>query len=331
MDHPLRLAVPGGPRRRPAVKIWRRLTAGLLLSAVAAPAAFAAGAAEKKGCRIGLAMHFMRDDYAVGCVEAVNAVAAGHPGSKVIATDANADPAKQLSDIENLIARGVDAIIVVPFDEKAILPAIRAANRKGVPVVAITFIPNAEVATTVAASGDYENGRATGEFLAKKMGGRGKLAVIDLGFSLWRIEQRLQGFLDAIRGTAIEIVARQSGTDQAAVQNKVAAILAAHPDLDAVWCAFSNQIVAASDALRDANRRHVLLSGIDADKAIIKRIKEGWITGTAAQFPREHGRLAAEAVFEILAGRAVDRTYNVPVGVVTAENADEMSRKIWDK
>jgi ribose transport system substrate-binding protein len=233
--------------------------------------------------------------------------------------------------MENLIAQGVDAIIVVPFDEKAILPAIETANKKNIPVIAITYIPNAKVATTVAASGDYENGKATAELLIKKMGGKGKLAVIDLGFSLWRIDQRIEGFMDAIRKTDIEIVAKASGADQADIQNKVAGILAAHPDLNAIWATFSNQIVAASDALRAANRKDVLLSGIDADKAIIERIKEGWITGTAAQFPKEHGRLAAEAAFAVLQGKKVAEKYDVPVGIVTAENADEMSVKIWGK
>ena len=306
------------------------LAVGLLLTFTAATL-FAGGGAEKKGYKIGLSMHFMRDDYALNCVEAVKAVAAKFPGSTVIATDANANPPKQLADMENLIAQGVDAIIVVPFDEKAILPAIETANKKNIPVIAITYIPNAKVATTVAASGDYENGKATGELLIKKMGGKGKLAVIDLGFSLWRIDQRIEGFMDAIKGTNIEIVARQSGADQADIQNKVAGILAAHPDLNAVWATFSNQIVAASDALRAANRKDVLLSGIDADKAIIERIKEGWITGTAAQFPKEHGRLAAEAAFAVLQGKKVAEKYDVPVGIVTAENADEMNAKIWGK
>lgn len=316
------------------MKSRRVLTARLLCIAlvllVAGGAAFASGGKEKS-YTIGLAMHFMRDDYAINCVDAVKAVAAKYPGSRVVITDANADPPKQLSDMENLIAQNVDAIIVIPFDEKAILPAIDMANKKNIPVIAITYIPNAKVLTTVAASGDYANGKATGELLVKKMGGKGKLAIIDLGFSLWRIDQRIQGFEDAIKGTEIKVVARQSGTDQAKIQDIVSGILTANPDLNAVWATFSNQIVAASDALRTANRKDIFLSGIDADKAIIARIKEGWITGTAAQFPKEHGRLAAEAAFAALQGKSVKETYDVPVGVVTAENADEMSVKIWGK
>jgi len=289
------------------------------------------GTAFGKSYKIGLSMHFMRDDYAINCVNAVKAVAAKYPGSKVITTDANADPSKQLADMENLVVQNVDAIIIVPFDEKAVLPAIEKANQKGIPIVAITYIPDAKVLTTVAATGDYANGKASGELLVKTMGGKGDLAMIDLDFSLWRIDERVRGFKDAIAGTDIKIVARHSGVDQAKIQDAVAGILTAHPDLKGIWCTFSNQIIGASDALRVANRKDVALSGIDADKAIIERIKEGWITGTAAQFPKDHGRLAAEAVFNHFEGKAVQPTYDVPVGMVTPQNVEEMDKKIWGK
>lgn len=278
---------------------------------------------------IGLSMHFMRDDYAVKLVDTVKAVVAQHPESSVVVTDANATPQKQLADIENLVVQGVDAIIVIPIDEKAILPAISMANDRNIPIVAITTIPNAKVLTTIAASGDYANGKASGELLVRATGGKGKLAMIGIPYSLWRIDERERGFMDAIENTDLEIVVKQSGLDQAKVQDTVAGILVAHPDLDGIWCTFSNQLVGAADALRSANRKDIALTGIDADKAIIERIRNGWITGTAAQFPEQQGRMAAQAVFDHLAGKSVPVAYEVPVGLVTIDNVDEMNRKIW--
>ena len=83
-------------------------------------------------------MHFMRDDYAVKLAETIEAVIGQYPESSVVITDANGTPPKQLADMENLVVQGVDAIIVIPIDEKAILPAIKKANDKNIPVVAIT-------------------------------------------------------------------------------------------------------------------------------------------------------------------------------------------------
>lgn len=278
---------------------------------------------------IGVSMHFMRDDYAVKVVDTIKAVAKSHPRSRVIVTDANASAAKQLADMENLVAQEVDAIIVVPIDEKAVQPGISAANARGIAVIAITHIPGAEVLTTIAADGDYANGRASGEMLRERLGGTGKIAVVSVPYKLWRIDERVRGLEDAIAGSAIEVVARQASDDQARVQDLVSGILIAHPDLEGIWCTFSNQIVGAADALRSADRKDIVLTGIDADQAIIARIRQGWVTGTAAQFPAEHGRLAAEAAFAHLAGEPVRSTYEVPVGLVTADNADEMGARIW--
>jgi ribose transport system substrate-binding protein len=287
------------------------------------------GCTSEQSQTIGLSMHFMRDDYAVKLVDTIESVVNRHPGTRLVVTDANGTPQKQLADIENLVVQGVDAIIVVPIDEKAILPAIRKANSEDIPVIAITTIPDATVLTTVAATGDYANGMASGKLLVEATGGQGKLAMIGIPYSLWRIDQREKGFLDAIEGTNLEIVARQSGLDQAKVQDTVAGILVAHPDLDGIWCTFSNQVVGAADALRSAGRKDIVLTGIDADKAIIERIRSGWITGTAAQFPERQGRLAAQAVLDHLAGKKVATSYEVPTGVVTPANVDEMEKTIW--
>ena len=153
--------------------------------------------------------------------------------------------------------------------------------------------------------------------------------MIGIPYSLWRIDQREKGFLESIEGTNLEVVVRQSGLDQAKIQDTVAGILVAHPDLVGLWCTFSNQIVGAADALRSADRRDIALTGIDADKAIIERIRDGWVTGTAAQFPEQQGLLAAQAVLDHLAGKPVAASYEVPTGLVTPANVDEMERTIW--
>jgi ribose transport system substrate-binding protein len=291
----------------------------------------AAPAQAEEPFTIGLSMHFMRDDYAVCVVGAAEAVAEKY-GGKIVATDANADPQKQLADVENLVAQNVDALIVVPFDEKAILPALEKADEKGIPIIAITTIPNADyIVSTVGGDGDYQNGKATGEFLVEQLGGEGKIAVIDLGFSLWRIDERIRGFEDAIKDTDIEVVAQQSGVAQDEVQNIVQNILVANPDLDGVWATFSNQIVGASDALQAADKPDVVLTGIDADKAIMARINEGWVTGSAAQFPEVHGTLATEAAFQYLMGEEVEKELEVPVMMVTKDNLVDAYYDLWDK
>lgn len=279
---------------------------------------------------IGVSMHFLRDDYASTLVQSIRAAAAAHPGTRVIVADANNSAAKQLTDIENLVVQKVSAIIIVPIDEKATLSGLRKANAANIPVIAVTQIPSAKVAATVGARGDYENGKASGAFLRRTLNGKGKIAVIDMPYSLWRIDERERGLKDALAGSGITIAVREAATDQVAAQDKVASILIAHPDLAGIWCTFSNQLVGAADALRQARRTNVVLSGIDADRAVIERIRKGWIAGTAAQFPKVHGTLAAQTALQILAGQAPPKDIEAPVAIVTKANADEMQRRIWE-
>jgi ribose transport system substrate-binding protein len=304
-----------------------RRAAPALLTIVLASAVQTASADSWK---IGLSMHFMRDDYAVKLAATVEATAAAErAGTDVLVADANADAAKQLADIENLVVQGVDALIIVPIDEKAVLPGIRRANSAGIPVIAVTRIPGAQVLTTIAPNGDYANGKASGDLLREKTGGRGKIALIGIPYNLWRIDERERGFHDAIEGSDLVVVTRQSGLDQAKIQDLVAGVLVANPDLAGIWCTFSNQVVGAADALRMANRHDVVLTGIDADRAIIERIRSGWVTGTAAQFPAVQGRLAAEAALRHLQGEPVAEAYDVPIALVTADNAAQMADEIW--
>ena len=308
--------------------VWT-LAALTLLGLFAARAMGAENLSSGQNITVGLSMHFMRDDYAIRLAETVETTIAEYRGSETIVTDANADPAKQLADMENLVVRGVSAIIVVPIDEKAILPAIRKATEANIPVVAITKIPGAEVLATVGATGDYANGKASGELLVQATGGHGKIAMIGIPYSLWRIDERERGFYEAIEDSDLELVARQSGLDQARVQDLVAGILVAHPDLVGIWCTFSNQVVGAADALRAAGRGDIALTGIDADQAIMERIRSGWVTGTAAQFPAVQGELAAQAVIDHFEGGEVKADFEVPVLLVTADNLEEAQQRIW--
>lgn len=276
---------------------------------------------------IGLSMHFMRDDYAIAFRDAFRKVCQ-EEGVSVVVTDGAAKASKQLADLESLLARKVDVLVIIPWDEKAVLRPISRANQLGIPVVAVTQIPGAKVSATVD-GGDRANGRAAGKLLVEKLGGKGKVALLDIPVSMWRIQERVEGFREALAGTDIEIVVHQKvDTDEKAMR-AVADILSAHPDLGAIFATFSNQILGAAAALRNAGRKDVVLTGIDADRAIIKMIRAGWVTGTAAQFPRDQGIKAAQASVALLKGEPVKELYSVPTQTVDYNNAPQMQEVIW--
>jgi len=277
--------------------------------------------------KIGLSMHFMRDDYAIAFRDAFEKVCKD-AGVPVVVTDGAAKASKQLADIESLLAQKVDVLVIIPWDEKAVLRPIARANEMKIPVVAVTHIPGAKVNATVD-GGDQANGRAAGKLLVEKLGGTGKVALLDIPVSMWRIQERVEGFQEALKGTNIQIVVHQKvDTDEKAMRT-VEDILAAHPDLRGIFATFSNQILGAASALKAHGKREVVLTGIDADRAIIKMIRAGWVTGTAAQFPRDQGTKAAKAAVALSRGESVQELYSVPTQIVDYNNAREMQEVIW--
>ena len=277
--------------------------------------------------KIGLSMHFMRDDYAIAFRDAFQKVCK-QEGIPVIVTDGAANASKQLADLESLLTQKVDVLVIIPWDEKAVLRPIARANGMEIPVVAVTNIPGAKVNATVD-GGDRANGRAAGKLLVEKLGARGKIALLDIPVSMWRIQERVDGLREALNETDIQIVVHQKvDTDEKAMR-AVADILAAHPDLGGIFATFSNQILGTAAALRSVGRKDVVLTGIDADRAIIKMIRAGWVTGTAAQFPRDQGTKAAQAAVALVRGKPVKELYSVPTKIVDYDNAPRMQEVIW--
>ncbi|GEM_PF-1928550 len=277
--------------------------------------------------KIGLSMHFMRDDYAIAFRDAFQKVCTQEEVPVVI-TDGAAKASKQLADLENLLAQKVDVLVIIPWDEKAVLRPIARANAVNIPVVAVTHIPDATVNATVD-GGDRANGKAAGTLLAERLAGKGKVVLLDIPVAMWRIQERVKGFKEALKDTDIEIVVHQKvDTDEKAMR-AIEDALTAHPDLRGIFATFSNQILGAAAALKARGKKDVVLTGIDADRAIIQMIRAGWVTGTAAQFPRDQGTKAAQAAVALLRGESVKALYPVPTQIVDYDNAKEMQERIW--
>ena len=162
----------------------------------------------------------------------------------VQAAEREVDVEKQMQIIENLIQTKVAALCVTPSGSREIVPAIEKANRAGIPVVIVdTRVDpkamsesNAKIASFIG-SDNYEGGKLAGEFIAKKLGGKGKVAVLEGIPGHETGDSRLKGFREALKATPeIEIVASQTANwerDQGF--NVFQNILQSHPDMQAVF------------------------------------------------------------------------------------------------
>jgi ABC-type sugar transport system substrate-binding protein len=294
-----------------------------------APAAKKPAGKTAADIRIGFSVRSRQDSYGVACSESFRS-ACDAAGLICEILDANGDPSRQGSDIESFIAEGYDAIAISPVDESALTDVCAKANEAGIPLVSVTAMPDAVVAVTVNA-GDHEFSEKAGTVLAGIMGGEGKVALLlDAPTGLWRTQQRLQAFKDVIAVTNIEIAAEEkAGTvDEAAVAAET--LMAAHPDLTAIWGTGSGALRGAAQAAKTAGVTNLVIGGgADCDTAVLQLMKEGFIQAAAAQFPHDHGKILAEAAIAMALDEDFPAVAYAPYKVYTADQYALASMEVW--
>jgi ribose transport system substrate-binding protein len=256
----------------------------------------------------------------------------------VQAAEREVDVEKQMQIIENLIQAKVAALCVTPSGSREIVPAIEKANRASIPVVIVDtrVDPKAmsesqgKIATFIG-SDNYEGGKLAGEFLAKRLGGKGKVAVLEGIPGHETGDSRLKGFREAIRAMpGIEIVASQTANwerDQGF--NVFQNILQSHPDVQAVFACSDLMALGAVEAIAAAKKTgQIAVVGFDALTEAREAVRRGTMDGTVAQFPADMGALAIENAYRVIKGEQVKEEFVVPIKLITKEtlNASEENK-----
>jgi ribose transport system substrate-binding protein len=255
----------------------------------------------------------------------------------VQAPEREIDVEKQMQIVENLIQRRVDALIVVPSGSREIVPAIVKANRANIPVViADTRVDTAALrqgggeTRTFIGSDNLEGGRIAGEFVAERLGGSGRVAVIEGIPGHETGDSRLRGFREAVaRHPGIQIVSSQTANwerDQAF--NVMQNILQSHPELQAVFAANDVMALGAVEAIAAAGRTgKVVVVGFDAQKDATDAIGADRMDATIAQHPAEMGKLAVENAFKLLRGESIPADIPVRIELISKEKLPAASRR----
>jgi len=249
----------------------------------------------------------------------------------VQAAERELDVEKQMQIIENLIQTKVAALCITPSGSREIVPAIEKANRASIPVVIVDTRVDPKVMSestakisTFIGSDNYEGGKIAGEFLAKHLGGKGKVAVLEGIPGHETGDSRLRGFRDALKATpGIEIVASQTANwerDQGF--NVFQNILQSHPDLQAVFACSDLMALGAVEAIAAAKKTgQISVVGFDALDEARKAVLNGTMLATVAQFPAKMGSMAVENAYNVLKGQQVKTEIVVPIQLITKENA----------
>lgn len=232
------------------------------------------------------------------------------------------DLGQQVNLVEQMVARGVDAIVIAPADSRALVPALKRAREAGVLVVNIDnrldadTLANAQLSVPFVGPDNREGARKVGEVLAKELQPGAKVAIIEGVTTAFNGQQRRLGFEDAMKNAGMEIVSLQSGDWEMAKANTVAsALLTRYPDLDAILCANDSMALGAVAAATSAGRDEVKIVGFDNISAVRPLLEEGRIVATADQHADQLAVYGIETALQILSGEVppADRTTEVDV------------------
>ena len=232
---------------------------------------------------------------------------------KLISVDAQDDPAKQASGIEDLIQKKVDVILVNPTDSAAVTPAIESANNANIPVITVDRSAEGGKVVSHVASDNVAGGQMAAEFLLEKISKKGKIVELEGIPGSSAARDRGKGFHNVIdKATDVKVVAKQPADfDRAKGLSVMENILQGNKDIVGVFAHNDEMALGALKAIEAAGLKNIVVVGFDATDDAVKAVKDGQMAGTIAQKPADIGKTAIETALKVAKGEKVDQ--NIPV------------------
>ena len=296
-----------------------RISISLAVAAVLAigPVASSAGAAGRP--TVGLAISTLNNPFFVDLRDGAQAAAA-KAGIALVVLDAQNDPARQASSVEDLIAKKVGAVIINPTDSDAIVPTVKKLNAAKIPVITVDRAANGGTVAAHIASDNVAGGRMAAAYVARRLQGKGNVVMLEGIAGSSAARDRGKGFREGLQKfPGIKIVASQTADfDRSKGLTVMENILQAQKKINAVFAQNDEMALGAVQAIEGAKRQQAMfVVGFDAIADALKAVNEGRIAATIAQQPKVMGRLAVEAAASRLKGGKVAKFTPVPLRLVT--------------
>jgi len=291
----------------------------LSLSFIAAPAAHAAP------LKIGMTFQELNNPYFVTMQKALNEAAAS-TGATVVVTDAHHDVSKQVSDVEDMLQKKIDILLVNPTDSTGIQSAVTSAKKAGVVVVAVDANANGPVDSFVG-SKNFDAGQMACEYLAKSIGGSGEVAILD-GIPVVPILERVRGCKAALaKSPNVKLVDTQNGKQERATALSVTEnMIQAHPNLKGIFSVNDGGSMGALSAI-ESSGKDIKLTSVDGAPEAIAAIQKpnSKFVETSAQFPADQVRIALGIAYAKKWGANVPKAIPVDVKMIDRSNAKGFS------
>ena len=239
-------------------------------------------------------------------------------GYDVVVLDSQNDPAKEVSNMEDLTIKNVDVVLLNPVDSDSAIASVMIANGSNLPVITVDRVANGGEVVSHIASDNAAGGKMAADYLIEQLGGKGKIVELEgiAGSSATR--DRGQGFEDGIKNSDFDLIAKQSADfDRTKGLSVMENIIQSKGEIDAVFAQNDEMALGAQKALEDAKMNDVLVVGFDATDDAVEAVKNGKMAATVAQQHILIGEVAVKAVDKFLKGEKIDSFIPVELKLVT--------------
>ena len=241
----------------------------------------------------------------------------------LVAPPQEGDVQAQINQVEDQLAKGVDAIALAPGDPNAFAPIVDDAIKSGVPVVFVDTKGINEGVTFIGTNN--KNGAAlAAKFICDKTPKGADVAVLTGIESQSTALLRRDGAVQGLKDCGLNLVATQTAEwDTAKGRSVTESIILKNPNIKAIFASNDNMGLGAMQALKDADMNDVVVVGFDATPDAAKSILAGEMTATIAQFSYNMGAYGVKYALELANGGTIDINIDTGTQLVTKKNAND--------
>jgi ribose transport system substrate-binding protein len=232
--------------------------------------------------------------------------------------------ADQVGQMEDAVTQKYDGIILGTVDAAGIVPGIEAANNAGIPVLSVDTAPAGGDIISLVQTDNVAAARTGGEFIADRIGGKGKVLNLQGDLANQTGQARNEGVHQALdEYPDIQVIDQSTmwlGEKGLSITEN---ILTSDPDIVAIFAANDPPALGALQALKAAGRDDVLIVGFDGTKDGLQAVKDGDFAADVLQFPDAMGIIGVDLIVRHLNGEDIPERVDSGSGLATAENVDQ--------
>ena len=238
------------------------------------------------------------------------------------------DRQMQIQVVQNFVSQGVDGIVLAPLDDRSLVPPVKAALNRDIPVIIFdSDLSNKDYASFVATD-NYEGGRLAAKQLAEVMDGKGKAIMLRYSEGSASTAERERGFLEGMKeyGPQIELISTNQyagATLEKAFQASQNLLNRFGNEVNGVYTPNESSTQGMLRALQTAGKAgKVKFVGFDSNETLLKALEEGHLDGLAVQDPFNMGYMGVKTAAAVIRGEKYVKRIDTGITMVTPENVD---------